>query len=142
MPSSASRYACGSTDAEPVCFSREYDAGHLARHLQQTVKRIAVLKPAGKTDDNSLREFTFRVELKNGRKLAKRTTCYASKYAWSCTQNPNFDTSQDFYLTRAGGGDIMLRDRKGKLTELFGAKLGSDDRTFRLSASDAKRCEF
>jgi hypothetical protein len=125
---------------QPVCFSREYDAKHLARHPQQTVKRIAVLKAAGKPD--SVQELTFRVELKNGRKLAKKTTCYASRYAYACTHNPDFDTAQDFFLTRDGGDAIMLRDAKGKLVELFGTKLGSDDRTFRLSASPVAACDF
>ncbi len=125
---------------EPVCFSREYDSKHLGRHPQQTVKRIAILKTAGEPD--SLQALTFRVELKNGRKFTKKTTCYASKFAYACTHNPDFDTSQDFYLTRAGDEEIMLRDSKGKLKDLFGAKLGSDDRTFRLNASQAAACEF
>lgn len=126
---------------DPVCFSREYDAKHLAGHPQQTVKRIAVLKAAGKGDD-TLRELTFRVELKNGRKLERKTTCYGSKYALACTHHPDFDTSQDFFLTRAGDDQIMLRDAKGKLAELFKAKLGSDDRTFRLSAAPESACRF
>jgi hypothetical protein len=124
-----------------LCFSREYDAGHLAKHPQQTVKRIAVVKAAGKTDD-ALKELTFHVEFKNGRKFQKKTTCYASRYAFSCTHNPDYDTSQDFYLTRAGDQQIMLRDSKGKLNQLFGTRLGSDDRTFKLSAAPAASCRF
>ena len=127
--------------SDPLCFSREYDAGHLAKHPQQTVKRIAVVKARGKTDD-ALKEITFHVELKNGRKFQKKTTCYASRYAFSCTHNPDYDTSQDFYLTRAGDQQIMLRDSKGKLNELFGTRLGSDDRTFKLSAAPAASCRF
>jgi hypothetical protein len=126
---------------EAVCFSRTYDANHLARHPQQTVRRIAVLKPQGKQDD-SLREFTFRIELKNGRKFEKKTSCYASKYAFSCTRNPGFDSAQDFFLTRAGDEQIMLRDAKGKLAELFKTRLGSDDRTFRLGRTPPSACDF
>ena len=100
-----------------------------------------MVKARGKTED-SLKELTFRVELKNGRKIAKKTTCYASRYAFSCTRNPDFDVAQDFYLTRAGDEQIMLRDAKGKLADLFGAKFGSDDRTFRLSQSPASACNF
>ena len=125
---------------EPVCFSREYDAKHLARHPQQTVRRIAVLKAGG--EPQAHQELTFRVELKNGRKLQKKTTCYPSKYSYACTDNPDMDMAQGFYLTRAGDEEIMLRDSKGMLTRLFGAKLGSDDRTFRLNTSPPTACEF
>lgn len=126
---------------EAVCFSRAYDSGHLARHPQQTVRRIAVVKAAGRQDD-SLNELTFRVELKNGRRLERKTTCYASRYAFACTRHPDFDTAQDFFLTRAGDEQIMLRDAKGKLAELFKARLGSDDRTFRLDKAPASACDF
>ena len=43
-PSSASRCASASRRTRPLCFSRSYDAAHLASHPKQTVKRIAVLK--------------------------------------------------------------------------------------------------
>jgi len=125
---------------QPVCFAREYDAKHLARRPQQTVKRIAVLKGPGAPDP--LQELTFRVELKNGRKLTKKTTCYASRYAYACTHNPDYDTVQDFFLTRDGDRSMMLRDAKGKLNALFGAKFGSDDRTFRLDTAPAAACDF
>ncbi len=129
---------------EAVCFTRSYDADHLARNPQQTVRRIAVLKTAGqkRAAGDPQYELTFRVELKNGRKLEKKTTCHPDKYAYACTHNPDFDTAQDFYLTRAGDSEITLRDRKGKLADLFGAKLGSDDRTFRLQASAANTCDL
>ncbi len=43
---------------------------------------------------------------------------------------------------RAGGNDIMLRDRRGRLSDLFMAKLGTDDRIFKLSAQPASACTF
>jgi hypothetical protein len=128
-----------------VCFSRSYDAAHLVKHPQQTVKRIAVLKPQrGKAmfGDQQIYELTFRVELKNGKKLTKKTTCQPSKYAYGCTHDPAMDTQEDFYLTRAGDNEIMLRDKRARLEKLFDASLGTDDRTFRLSASPANACQF
>jgi hypothetical protein len=127
-----------------VCFSRSYDAAHLATHPQQTVKRIAVLKPQGgkMLYDAHTYELTFRVELKDGRKLTKKTTCQPSKYAYGCTHDPALDTQEDFYLTRAGDSEILLRDKRARLEKLFGAGLGADDRTFRLSASPAGACHF
>ena len=52
------------------------------------------------------------------------------------------DTVEDFYLTRAGDKDVMLRDKRARLEKLFGAALGTDDRTFRLSASPASACQL
>jgi hypothetical protein len=127
-----------------VCFSRNYDAAHLAKHPKQTVKRIAVLKPQGgkMLHGAHIYELTFRVELKDGRKVTKKTTCQPSKYAYGCTHDPALDTQEDFYLTRAGDNEILLRDKRARLEKLFGAALGADDRTFRLSASPAGACRF
>jgi hypothetical protein len=127
-----------------VCFGRSYDAAHLAKHPQQTVKRIAVLKPQGgkMLHDAHTYELTFRVELKNGRKVTKKTTCQPSKYAYGCTHDPALDTLDDFYLTRAGDKEIMLRDKRARLEKLFGTALGADDRTFRLPAAPADACRF
>jgi hypothetical protein len=129
---------------DAVCFSRSYDAAHLAKHPQQTVRRIAVFKPRGgkMLDDTYLYELTFSIELKDGRKLTKKTTCQPSKYAYGCTHDPALDTVEDFYLTRAGENQIMLRDKRARLEKLFGAALGADDRIFRLSASAADACRF
>jgi hypothetical protein len=92
--------------------------------------------------DAHIYELTFRVELKNGRKLSKKTTCQPSKYAYGCTHDPALDTVEDFYLTRAGDNEIMLRDKRARLEKLFGATLGADDRTFKLSVSPADACRF
>lgn len=136
------RERLASNDA--VCFSRNYDAAHLARHPQQIVKRIAVLKPRGgkMLFDAHIYELMFSIELKSGRKLVKKTTCQPSKYAYGCTHDPKLDTLEDFYLTRAGGSEIMLRDRRARLEQLFGTALGADDRMFRLSAAPESACRF
>lgn len=128
---------------EAVCFERRYDAAHLKKHPRQTVRRISVGKPAGKRALHAQArdyELMFRVELKNGRKFDKTTTCSPERYAYVCTHDPAMDMSQDFYLTRAGDKQIMLRDRRGKLADLFGASLAADDRMFRLDAAAAANC--
>jgi hypothetical protein len=129
---------------EPVCFSRSYDDAHLRKHARQSVRRIAVLKPDGgkPLHDANIYQLTFRIELTDGRKFEKKTTCQPNNYAYGCTLDPKLDEQQDFYLTRAGAEAIMLRDRKGKLADLFGAKLADDDRLFRLQASPAAACTF
>jgi hypothetical protein len=129
---------------EPVCFSRSYDDAHLRKHARQSVRRIAVLKPDGgkPLHDANIYQLTFRIELTDGRKFEKKTTCQPNNYAYGCTLDPKLDEQQDFYLTRAGSETIMLRDRKGKLADLFGAKLADDDRLFRLQASPAAACTF
>jgi hypothetical protein len=91
--------------AEAVCFTRSYDAGHLASHPAQTVKRAAVIKTEGIRTENSdfpFYKLVFRVELKDGRKFEKETTCAPDNYAYGCTVNMDYDTQRDFYLTRAG----------------------------------------
>jgi len=92
--------------------------------------------------DTYLYELTFSIELKNGRKLTRKTTCQPSKYAYGCTHDPAYDMQEDFYLTRAGDKEIMLRDKRARLEKLFDAALGTDDRIFRLSASPADACRF
>jgi hypothetical protein len=129
---------------ETVCFSRRYGADHLGRHPGQSVRHIAVVKPAGgrPMQDAGAYRLTFRVELTDGRRFEKTTTCQPSKYAYGCTHDPALDAQEDFYLTRSGERHIMLRDRKGKLADLFGARLGADDRMFRLEAAPASTCAF
>lgn len=125
------------------CFARAYDNAHLARHPQQTVRRIAVLKQEGAKPENPdwpTYELTFQVELKNGRKIEKKTTCAPDSYAYACANDVRSETQRDFYLTRAGQDHLMLRDRRGALTQLFGVSLGTDDRLFRLQASPASAC--
>jgi len=129
---------------EAVCFSRSYDADHLRKHPRQSVRRIAVLKPEGGRPMHEVKVYrlTFRVELTDGRKFEKTTTCQPNKYAYGCTHDPKMDDEQNFYLTRAGDQTVMLRDRKGRLADLFGARLADDDRIFRLQASPASACTF
>lgn len=124
------------------CFTRDYDAAHLASHPQQAVKRIAVFKAAGgKPHEPPQYNLSFRVELKNGRKFEGRTNCWPEDYTYACTHNAELDTQRSFYLTRAGDS-MMLRDRKGSLGALFKTKLGNDDRMFRLNPAPAAACEF
>lgn len=128
-----------------VCFSRSYDAAHLAKHPQQNVRRIAVMKAADAKADNPdwpSYELTFRIETRAGKRFEKKTNCSVDNYAFACTHDPLLDTQRDFYLTRAGSDAIMLRDRRGALEELFGAPLGSDDHFFRLMQQDSEACRF
>lgn len=130
---------------DAVCFSRRYDDAHLAKHPRQTIRRIAVLKARGEkpeADDFPAYKLTFRVELKNGGKLEKSTTCAADQYAFACTHDEAADTARDFYLTRAGRDHVMLRDRRGVMQKMFGATLGDDDRMFRLQRGDPAACAF
>jgi hypothetical protein len=130
---------------EAVCFSRSYDAAHLTRHPQQLVRRIAVLKVKGENpgaDDFPSYNLVFRAELKNGKKVEKKTSCGADQYAFACTHDAAMDTARDFYLTRAGKDHIMLRDRRGAMNKMFGTSLGNDDRIFRLQQTQAQACEF
>lgn len=130
--------------ADEACFSRSYDAAHLAAHSKQMVKRIAVLKTKESklSDDYPAYKLSFLVELRDGKQVEKKTDCSPDNYAYTCTHDPQLDTQRDFYLTRAGGNDIMLRDRRGVLPKLFGVELGADDRLFKLKAADKSACEF
>lgn len=130
---------------DAICFSRSYDAAHLAKHPQQTVRRISVLKAKGeKPADGEFPAYklTFRAELKNGARLEKETTCAPDQYAYACTHNVDADTARDFYLTRAGKDHVMLRDRRGAMNKLFGTTLGSDDRIFKLRQSPPEACAY
>ncbi len=129
-----------------VCFTRTYDAAHLSKHPKQTVKRIAVLKVKGdKRGDDEFPYYNliFRVGLKNGKHVEKKTQCGADQYAFACTHDSDLDTQRDFYLTRAGRDHMMLRDQRGAMNKMFdGVTLGADDRIFRLEQASAEACEF
>lgn len=128
-----------------VCFARSYDAAHLAKHPQQLVRRIAVLKAADSKAENPdwpSYELIFRIETRAGKRYEKKTNCSVDNYAFACMHDPQLDMQRDFYLTRAGTHAIMLRDRRGTLEDLFDAPLGSDDHFFRLMEQDAAACRF
>lgn len=129
---------------EAACYSRSYDDAHLKKNPQQTVKRIALLKPTGGKDvhkDAPGYDLAFRIETRDGRKFTQTAKCYPDRYAYTCPVKAEHDTAKDFYVTRAGDTALMIRDRAGKLSDFFGTKLGTDDRTFRLNASAASACE-
>lgn len=129
---------------EAVCYSRSYDDAHLKKNPQQTVRKIALLKAEGGKDvhkDAPGYDLTFRIETTDGKTFSQSAKCYPDRYAYTCPAKAEFDTVRDFYITRAGDDALMIRDSKGKLSEFFGAKLGSDDRLFRLSASNTAACK-
>lgn len=130
--------------ADDLCLSRSYDAAHMAAHPKQTVKRIAVLKTRESklSDDYPAYKLSFQIELRDGKRIEKKTDCSPDNYAYTCTHDPQLDTQRDFYLTRAGDNEVMLRDKRGVLAKLFDAKLGDDDRLFKLRASPAADCRF
>jgi hypothetical protein len=129
---------------ETLCFSRSYDAAHLASHPKQTVKRIAVLKTKeSKPDPNQVHyELTFALETRDGKKFSRKVNCIGDRYAFGCQPDEQSDMDTHFYLTRAGDGEIMLRDRRGLLGKAFKTSLGSDDRMFKLKASPAEACRL
>lgn len=130
---------------DAVCYLRAYDDAHLKKHPQQTVRRIALLKAAGGKDvhkDAPGYDLTFRVETKDGKKFTQTAKCYPDRYAYTCPVKAEHDTAKDFYIARSGENALTIRDRAGKLSEFFGAKLGSDDRVFKLNASPAPACTF
>ncbi|MES1156046.1 MAG: hypothetical protein ABUL48_06415, partial [Pseudorhodoplanes sp.] len=118
-------------DNETLCFSRSYDAVHLALHPRQTVKRIALLKTKDSKSDPDAVQFnlTFRVETKDGKKFEQKAPCSPDQYAFSCQPPPPHYSDRAFYLTRAGD-NVMLRDKHGLLDNVLKTKLGSDDRIF------------
>lgn len=131
-------------DNETLCFSRSYDAAHLAAHPKQTVIRIAVLKTRESLPEPGAQYYrlSFRIETRDGKTIAKTADCAPDKYAYACTHNAAMDEQRDFYLTRAANNDVFLRDRHGMLKNLFGTRLGSDDRVFRLRTAPRETCEF
>lgn len=131
-------------DNETLCLSRSYDAAHLKSHPKQAVKRIAVLRTKESRSEPGavFYTLTFRIETRDGKTFENRAICAPDRYAYACTVNPETDAQRDFYLTRAAGNDVLLRDRHGMLQKLLGAKLGTDDRVFRLSGEPAAACGF
>lgn len=127
-----------------VCFERKYGDAHLANHPGQTVKRIAVFKSADfkPLSDYPAYELTFRIELKNGQRHEKKTSCSPDSYAYACTHDLKYEEQREFYLSRAGDNAIMLRDKRGWLSRMFETKLGADDKLFKLQAAPAAACEF
>jgi hypothetical protein len=132
------------TENETVCFSRSYDAAHLAAHPKQMVKRIAVMKTmSSKKDPNQIHyELDFALETKDGKKFSRKVNCIGDRYAFGCQPDEQSDMDTHFYLTRAGEQEMMLRDRRGLLGKAFKTSLGSDDRMFKMKASPAEACRL
>jgi hypothetical protein len=129
---------------DAICFSRDYDAAHLAAHPAQSVRHIAVLKPDGDVKaagEHPSYDLTFRITTRDGKKSEKKASCAPDAYRYLCSfHNEDNDTNGEFYLTRAGTSNISLRDAKGKLPDFLGVALGKDDRFFKLRSSAAKAC--
>jgi hypothetical protein len=126
---------------DALCFARSYEPAHLAGHPQQNVRRIAVVKIAGKPkEDRPDYDLVFRAETKDGKKAEYKANCVPDMYAFVCTFAKGSDVHGEFYLARAGADQVMLRDRKGQLSKMFGLKLGRDDTTFRLQTTVASAC--
>lgn len=131
--------------AEPRCFARSYDAGHLAAHGSQQVRRIAVFKArddARKDDDAPGFKLSFRVERRDGKTFEKAAECVPDNYVYACTSPSDADGAREFYLSRAGENDIMLRDPRRVLPALLGTSLGADDKSFKLTQGDDSACRF
>lgn len=132
--------------AAPRCFARSYDAAHLASHPRQQVRRIAVLKPKEeprKPEDNyPSYKLTFKIERRDGKVFEKTAECSPDNYLYACTSEADANGSREFYLSRAGENDIMLRDPRRVMEALFDANLGTDDKNFRLTQSDDGACRF
>lgn len=130
---------------EASCFTRTYDEAHLKKNPQQTVRKISLFKAAGGKDvhkDAPGYDLTFRIETKDGKTFTQSAKCYPDRYAYTCPVKAEIDTAKDFYITRAGDNALMIRDRAGKLNDFFGAKLGTDDRLFRLETTAPTACAF
>jgi hypothetical protein len=133
------------TTEAAVCYSRSYDEAHLKKNPQQIVRKIALLRAAGGKDvhkDAPGYDLTFKIETTDGRHFTQTAKCYPDRYTYTCPVKAETDTAKDFYVTRAGDNALTIRDRAGKLADFFGAKLGTDDRLFRLEASAAAACTF
>lgn len=129
---------------EASCYTRTYDEAHLKKNPQQIIRKISLLKVAGGKDvhkDAPGYDLTFRIETKDGKKFTQSAKCYPDRYAYTCPVKAEIDTAKDFYVTRAGENALMIRDRSGKLKDFFGAKLGNDDRLFKLETASASACE-
>ena len=129
------------TENETLCFSRSYDAAHLASHPKQAVKRIAIFKPKDWIDDGQ-QQLIFRVETRDGKKFEQKADCSPDQYAFGCQPKGPLEADRSFYLTRAGDSEVMLRDKHGLLDKVFKTRLGGDDRMFRLKTEAAGTCQF
>jgi len=131
---------------EPRCFARNYDAAHLAKHPKQLIKRISVMKPKEEPkkadDDYPSHKLTFKIERRDGQKFEKTAECSPDSYIYACTSPEEANGSHEFYLARAGASDIVLRDPRKVLEALFGANLGADDKSFKLTQGDDGACRF
>jgi hypothetical protein len=131
---------------ETRCFARSYDTAHLASHPKQLIKRISMIKPKEEPkkpdDDYPSHKLTFKIERRDGQKFEKTAECSPDSYIYSCTSPEEANGSHEFYLARAGDSDIVLRDPRKVLESLFGANLGADDKSFKLTQSDDSACRF
>ena len=103
---------------------------------------MAVLKAATDADNAPSYRLSFRIELRNGDTRETSAHCYPDGYTYLCTGDTGNDGAHEFYLTRAGDRNIMLRDRRGAMAAMLKAKVGVDDKIFRLTQSPEADCRF
>lgn len=124
------------------CYARSYDAGHLAGHPQQKVRRVAVLKAASEGGNAPAYRLKVRLVLRDGSRHETAADCAPDGYSYLCSGITEANGAREFFLTRAGDNDIMLRDRHGMMATMAGAEVGGDDRLFKLTASPEAACDF
>lgn len=140
-----------------ACFTRRYDAGHMARHPKQKVAAMKLLVTVGHPPEESSTPYSFRL----GFKYRHRKGEWDSSGACHAVQSK--DTEDEVRLACSvdcDGGGIQIG--LGKTADATRVRLervriwqnsrpddegqelsaGADDKIFRLDRTDMKECEM
>lgn len=128
------------------CLKRVYDAAHLKAHPEQEVvaMSVAIKGPARQsTNDDGWFEtaldVTMSFRLRDGETHRSDVGCIADGYQFRC--------GDDFRLRRRDGESAWAvagsyEDPENPGVRMLGVELGSDDRLFRLDASESADCSI
>jgi hypothetical protein len=128
------------------CLKRVYDAAHLKAHPQQEVvaMSVAIKGPVTQTKDDdggieTALDVTMSFKLRDGETHRSDVGCVADGYQFRC--------GDDFRLRRRDGESVWAvagsyDDPQNPGVRMLGIELGSDDRLFRLNASESADCSI
>jgi hypothetical protein len=131
-----------------ACFSRRYDAAHLARVPNQQIVAIAVAAAWRPAENEAPAAIEVRVttRLRDGRVETATGRCHGEDYAFVCRR----EERGQMRITRGPNNGLMIRARSSDAEEadavreefagFLGLPVGAGDDVFRLDAAQPEAC--
>jgi hypothetical protein len=136
-----------------ACFARRYDANHLARHPRQKVSTMKLLVMAEIPPEEQTINYSFRVGVQYRQRPGKFDSSGSCRHV--IAQDDGDEIRLGCGVDCDGGGiDVVMKDDKSAVIRLErirvwdrkkpdddgDARLGADDKMFRLDRAELREC--